>query len=340
MTDSVTITRPKVLWGIHMPKEVGTQPIDESFVGLGWSRLGNILDIKKSRDAIKARLIDAYPDAKQGAIPLWAGVLYRFAHEMRIGDGVIYPSKHDRMINLGIVDGPCTHHPHASHEATFQRRSVRWAAHRPRASFSQSALYEIGSALTLFQVSNNADEFLNAFAGDLSEVSALDDEGVETVSEQVAENTDDFVLKRLKSAINDEEFEHFVARLLEAMGYHARVTKKSGDGGVDVIAHRDELGFEPPLIKVQCKQTLNTIGRPDVQKLDGAIALGEFGMFVTLGGFSNDAITYEQMKPNLRLIDGPSLADLVYRHYSDLSPATQRIIPLKRIYVPGPSGMD
>jgi len=45
-----------------------------------------------------------------------------------------------------------------------------------------------------------------------------------------------------------------------------RVTKASGDAGVDVIAHRDELGFEPPLIKVQCKQTLGTNGRPDVQK--------------------------------------------------------------------------
>jgi restriction system protein len=79
---------------------------------------------------------------------------------------------------------------------------------------------------------------------------------------------------------------------------------------------------------------------PDVQKLDGAIDHGEFGMFVTLGGFSNDAMTYEQMKPNLRLIDGPALADLIYSHYTKLSPSTQRIVPLRRIYVPGPLGID
>jgi len=58
---------------------------------------------------------------------------------------------------------------------------------------------------------------------------------------------------------------------MEAMGYRARVTEQSGDGGVDVIAHRDELGFEPPLIKIQCKQINSTIGRPDIQKLDGAV---------------------------------------------------------------------
>ena len=323
-----------------MPKDVGSRPVDEGFISLGWSEIGNVLDLPADREAIKARLAETYPGAKPGAIPVWAGVLYRFAHAMAIGDGVIYPSKVDRTINLGIVEGPCTYDPKASREELLQRRKVRWVACLPRTDFSQSALHEIGSALTLFQVANNADEFLKAFAGDVSGAAALDEEGAETVSEQVAENTDDYVLKRLKTAINDEEFEHFVASLLEAMGYHARVTKKSADGGVDVIAHRDELGFEPPLIKVQCKQMFTTIGRPDIQRLDGATAHGEFGMFVTLGGYSSEARNYEQMKPNLRLIDGPTLAELVYRHYAKFSPSMQRIIPLRRIYVPGPMGAD
>ncbi|HMV73030.1 MAG TPA: hypothetical protein PKA87_01810 [Microthrixaceae bacterium] len=42
------------------------------------------------------------------------------------------------------------------------------------------------------------------------------------------------------------------------------MTPASGDG-VDDIAYRDPLGLEPPIIKVQCKRTLNTIGGPDVQ---------------------------------------------------------------------------
>ena len=331
---------PNRLWGIHMPIDVGNAPIEEGFVGLGWSEIGNIAEIEEDREAFKARLAANYPDAKPGAIPVWAGVLYRFAHTMRTGDGVVYPSKHDRQVNLGIVEGDCTYHPEAPIEATLQRRKVRWVAHFPRANFSQAALHEIGSALTLFQVSNNAEEFLAGFTGELGDVAPPDDSSAEVVSEQVAENTDDYVLKRLKTQISDYEFEQFVASLLEAMGYHARVTKKSGDGGVDVVAHRDELGFEPPLIKVQCKQTFGTIGRPDVQKLDGAIAHGEFGMFVTLGNFSPDAWTYEQMKPNLRLIDGAALAELIYRHYAKFSPATQRIIPLRRIYVPGPQAIE
>lgn len=126
-----------------------------------------------------------------------------------------------------------------------------------------------------------------------------------------------------------------MAHLLTCMGYHARVTKASGDGGVDVIAHRDELGFEPPIIKVQVKQVLDQIGRPAVQQLHGAIETGEHGLFVTLGGFTNDARVFERSKPNLRLVDGDALIALIYSHYHKFEPRWQRLIPLRRVYIPG-----
>ena len=329
-------TIPEKLWGIHMPREVGNQPIEGGFVGMGYMDFPSFEELPQTRRDLKTKIQETMPNAKPGAIPVWAGVILRFLNEVSIGDGVIYPSKHDRLVNLGIVESNYEFHPEAINQQTGHRRRVSWKAHLPRTNFSQSALHEIGSALTLFQVNNNADEFLAGFAGEMHEAASEDDETTELVSEQLAENTRDYVLKRLKSELTDYEFEHFVAKLLEAMGYHARVTQKSGDGGVDVIAHRDELGFEPPLIKVQCKQTFSTIGRPDVQKLDGSIMQGEFGLFVTLGRYSSDAVTYDQMKPNLRLIDGPGLADLIYEHYSNFSPATQRLIPLRQVYVPGP----
>lgn len=119
------------------------------------------------------------------------------------------------------------------------------------------------------------------------------------------------------------------------MGYHSRVTAQSGDGGIDIIAHRDELGFEPPIIKVQCKQTTATIGPPDVQQLHGAIEAGEHGLFVTLGSFSPDAKTFERMKPNLRLIDGSALIELIYSHYEEFEPRYQSLVPLKSAYIPG-----
>jgi restriction system protein len=254
---------------------------------------------------------------------------------MKAGDIIIFPSKPDRMVNIGTVASDYIYDLTKPLNRPNVRK-VQWQKHIPRSSFSQSALNEIGSALTLFQVSSNAEEFLAALEGQALEPEAIDEANAERVAEQVEESTADFIIKRLKTAQSAYQFEHFMAHLLKCMGYFARVTQASGEGGVDIIAHRDELGFEPPIIKVQCKQTLTTIGRPDVQQLHGAIEPGEHGLFVTLGSFSPDARTFERTKPNLRLIDGETLIELIYAHYHQFEPRYQMLLPLRQSYTPGP----
>jgi restriction system protein len=254
---------------------------------------------------------------------------------MQQGDLVIYPSKADRTVNIGEVAGPYSYQPSLSAEFP-NRHPVKWLKHLPRTLFSQAALYEIGSAITLFQVSDYVDEFLSALSGETLETEAIDHSTAEQVTDQVQESTEDFIVKRLKGSQTSYQFEHFIAHLLKCMGYYARVTQASGDGGVDIIAHRDELGFEPPIIKVQCKQVLGTIDRPEVQQLHGAIEPGEHGLFVTLGSFSAGARTFERTKPNLRLIDGEALIGLIYAHYDQFEPRYQMLLPLKQSYIPGP----
>jgi restriction system protein len=325
----------KTVWGIHMSRDHGMLPIENGYVAIGWHHMGDLSLIKPTREAFKAAFQRSYPDAKAGTIPVSAGVVYRFTVEMKPGDIVVFPSKPDRMVNIGIVESPYNFVQDAPFDCP-QYRSVKWLKHIPRAAFSQPALNEIGSALTLFRVTSNAEEFLAALAGEQFETADIDEVSAERVSAQVEESTEDFIIKRLKTSQTPYQFEYFIAHLLRCMGYFARVTQASGDGGVDIIAHRDELGFEPPIIKVQCKQILSTIGRPDVQKLFGAIEREEKGLFVSLGSFTADARTFEQTKPNLRLIDGSTLIDLIYTHYHQFEPRYQMLLPLKRSYIPGP----
>jgi restriction system protein len=325
----------KAIWGIHMAREHGSAPIEKGYIAIGWKEMGDFAPIKPAREAFKAAYARAYPSAKPGTVPVAAGVAFRFAAEMKPGDIVIYPSKPDRMVNIGVIESGYEYIPGAPFDCPNQRK-VKWLKHIARTSFSQSALNEIGSAITMFRVSSNADEFTAALEGDAFEVDAIDEVSAELVSAQVEETTEDFIIKKLKNNQTPYQFEHFIAHLLKCMGYYSRVTQASGDGGIDIIAHRDELGFEPPIIKVQCKQILSTIGRPDVQQLHGAIENGEHGLFVTLGTFSNDARTFERMKPNLRLIDGPALIELIYSHYHKFEPRYQMLMPLKRQYIPSP----
>lgn len=182
----------KTIWGIHMPLELGLGPVSAAYIAIGWPNMGDLSLIAPTRDAFKDRVTTTHPETKPGAIPGAAGVLYRFAVEMQVGDVVIYPSKPDRMVNIGVVNGPYSYDPgrHAEHPHV---RPVKWLTSLPRTTFSQSALNEIGSAITMFRVAANADEFLAAMEGREFEASDIDDVSAETVSAQVEESTEDFI---------------------------------------------------------------------------------------------------------------------------------------------------
>jgi restriction system protein len=322
------------MWGLHMAEIDASAPVDGNFIAIGWQEMGDLSALSPNRDAYKARYVEVYPSEKPGAVPVKAGVSFRFACEMKVGDIIIYPSKPDKMIHIGVIEGDYIFHP-GQVDSYPHRRKINWITKLPRTSFSQSALYEIWSAITLFLVTTHADEFLAAMEGKATGAEDVDEETADEISIQVEESTDDFIIKRLKGKLTPYEFEKFVAHLLTCMGYHTRVTQQSSDGGIDIIAHKDELGFEPPIIKVQCKQTLGQTGRPKVQELHGAVEIGEHGLFVTLGPFSTDAKTFERSKPNLRLIDGNTLIELIYAHYEAFNPRYKMILPLRRTYIPG-----
>src|SRR5262249_61377746 len=117
------------------------------------------------------------------------------------------------------------------------------------------------------------------------------DETVAMVAEEIEETTRDFILKQLARELKGHPLAEFVAQLLQAMGYRTRVSPEGPDGGIDIIAHKDELGFEPPIIKIQVKSTdRGTIGDPIVSALYGKVGSSEFGMLVTLATFSPPAI--------------------------------------------------
>lgn len=330
------------LWGIHND-EPSLDLVGGGFVSIGWERLGDLRQYGGDKEAIKRRLIECYPEAKPGAIPVWAGVLRKFAEEMEVGDFVVSPTKADRTLKFGKITGPYYwEENNGLHES---RLPVEWLrVDVPRDDFSKSARYEIGSAVTLFRVKRHAQEFLNfvesgqvapgaigASTPDEHEVEVLEDE---PSAERIETYTRDFVIEVLHS-LDPYQFEGFVAALLRAMGYRASVTQASGDGGVDVIAYSDALGLEPPIIKVQCKRTLSTIGGPDIQKLIGALAHGgsEVGLFVTLGSYSGDALHIDRTRQDLRLVNGNDLVTMIFEHYERISPEWQQLLPMRRVYV-------
>ncbi|MCL6559960.1 MAG: restriction endonuclease [Firmicutes bacterium] len=323
------------VWGIHAGKtgDADALFLKKNYIGIGWDKLGDLSKLKPDREAFKAKVAECYPDKKPGAIPNNAGQLYRFVHEMKDGDIVVYPSKSDREVHIGQVVGPYKYDPVVG-KGYPHLRPVKWLRSFPRTSFTQGALYEIGSAMSLFQVKNYSDEFLAVLEGKVAPPPPSKDDTLSNVAKEIEDTTRDFIIKKLAQELKGHPLADFIAHLLETMGYRTRISPEGPDGGIDIIAHKDELGFEPPIIKVQVKSSMGSVGDPVVSALYGKVASGEYGLLVTLGTFTPQARNFAKSKSNLRLIDGDELVNLILQHYEQFDSRYKGLLPLKKVYVP------
>lgn len=320
----------KRIWGIHTGDE--ELFFKESIIAIGWKSFGDLSKIEASRDAFKRHYNDTYPNAKKQSVANSAGMLYRFAYEVQQGDYIVFPSRRDRMINIGVIVGDYTYISSASEYV--QQRKVRWIKHIPRTFFSQGALYEIGSAMSFFMIKNYADEYLSVLDKNFKQTiedTSVEDESVTIVADEIIQGTKDFILKELSRNLKGYDFELFVAELLQAMGYRTSVSQHGGDSGIDITAYKDEF---PPRIIVQVKSQDGDIKETTIQSLKGAMREGDYGLFVTLSNYTKSAQKYLENTPIIRGINGTDLVKLILKYYSELSEKYRNMIPLKMVYIP------
>jgi restriction system protein len=290
------------------------------------------------RGAFKQAFSLSGTELKPGAIPIQAGQLYRFVHELKTGDRVIYPRKIDRTLLWGEIATPYVYDQ--AHNPDFpHRRGVRWLNSLSRDQFSQGALYELGSTLTLFEVRNFAAEFIRRFeppsdAEGEKFAPPGEDDTQARVARDIAETTRDFIAKKIRTDLKGFALEPFVADLFRAMGYNAQATRAVRDDGIDVTAHRDELGIEPPILKIQVKAHEANIGSDHVKAFYAMIHERDVGIFITTGGFTVAALDFARTRGNLKLIDGVEFIALIEKYYDGLDLKFRKQIPLRRVLVP------
>ena len=133
-----------------------------------------------TRDCIKARLQEAKPDLSEHSVPLIAGQIYRFAHEMQEGDFVLTPIRETCKLLMGRIVGPYVFDPQYAANFSLQipksyrahTRSVQWCEPVSSCVFSrpfQSMLDH--SQQSVFQPGKHARQRLEEFLKVLQEVS-------------------------------------------------------------------------------------------------------------------------------------------------------------------------
>lgn len=348
------------LWVVHISNSprIAARAQQEGFICIGWTRIGD-LSPYNTREKMKAALQRAYPDWSAGSVSASYGQIFRFAHEMKPGDPVVYPIKGSRDIMIGRIKGPyrwAGDDPDLLASDYSNVRPVEWLKTVPRIAFSDAALHSFGSFSTVSTSDEHLEEVIAVLRGetatDLAAAApaiAVPERGTATATEpaptrkDAAGTTGDSLAERAQEETKDyllrqwsrsgQEFEKVVAAVFRAMGYTANTQSGTHDLGVDVIAHPDPLGVQPPIIKIQCKSGTGTAGAPEVKQLRGLLNGPEKGVMVALGGFSNDARHVQQNDADLVLIDGDRFVELFLDHYERLEPEWRHRFPLKRVYV-------
>lgn len=143
-------------------------------------------------------------------------------------------------------------------------------------------------------------------------------EGIETQVEKLNAATREQLHIHLLNMPPDR-FEALIGELLIRMGFDEStviVTKRSGDGGIDVLGIYRATGLTGVNAAVQVKRWKNNIQAPTVTSLRGALQVHQQGIIITTSDFSKGARAeaLAANKTHIGLINGEELVDLLVKH--------------------------
>lgn len=118
--------------------------------------------------------------------------------------------------------------------------------------------------------------------------------------------------------MNPYGFERLTQRVLRSCGFtEVKVTKASGDGGIDGTGKLRINGVFSFNVAFQCKRYKGSVGAPEVRDFRGSLTKGtEKAVLITTGTFTKAARqeAADQSKDQIDLIDGEELIDLIVQN--------------------------
>ena len=313
--------------------------LERNVAVIGWDDLPDLSSISE-RQELASLLAQTYPDVeKPKTLSNWESQIWPFIRTVRPGDLVVLPLKGRSVIAVGDVTGPYQYRSDWP-EGAQHTRPVKWLGEYPRAAFDQDLLYSFGAAMTVCRIQrNNAEDRVRAIlsrkapppavAGD--QEGSTDVEAVPDLEEYARDQIRDYIARRFKS----HELANLVAAILAAQGYQVRVSPEGPDSGIDIIAGRGPLGFEPPRLAVQVKSSDAPVDVKVLRELQGVMKNfgADQGLLVSWGGYKA-SVPKEAARLyfEIRLWNADDVVRMVQAQYEQLPEALQTQLPLKRIW--------
>jgi predicted Mrr-cat superfamily restriction endonuclease len=293
------------------------QAIHDHDLILGFSSADNLIG-EVDWNKFRQRLRLAYPHLQNNNHRLGnaAGNLWRFIHDMAIGDYAVIPDS--GQFYVGKVKGPARYEVNHTDDDTAHRRSVEWQNNEqpiPRGHASA----RLQSRMKAYQTIVWANEFTE-------EIEALLRHGgqeVPTVGDEIAQAVREALRRQLQEGrMNDRLFERFVAALMRKIGCNeVRIVSRNVDKGADIVAIHSGLNVT---LAIQVKFHNDCRGQTDSRCIEQLAAgmdkeSADLGWAVTLSSFDENAQEIaEKLRSErnllIRLIDGDELVKMAVEH--------------------------
>lgn len=323
-------------------------------VGGGWQEMPDLTGIR-DKEALRQIVSDVYGGSKNTVANL-TGQLWTLTNRIQNGDFIALPIRSTSQVAFGqVVNG----YKYLKDQEDPSRRhvlQVKWIkTDVPKTLLKQDMLYQLGSALTIFEVGNNdaayrlervmegkqdpgARSTMSPGVEPKNSANRTNDEVPDSADvinlEEVAQ---DEIAKRLQEDFKGHELSELVEALLIAEGFKCRNSPPGADGGVDVLAGMGPLGMDSPKLVVQVKSQTSAVSDTVLQQLNGAIHRfqADQALLVTFGGVTGPAKTYlEAQYFNIRVWTMGDILQAIYKHYNVLPSEVKAKLPLKQIWVP------
>lgn len=286
------------------------------------------------------KLAAAYGHAKPKAIINWAGQVWSFKEAIKPNDLVVLPLKTRSALAIGAIAGAYEYVPDNPDFARHTRK-VSWIRDDiPRASVDQDLLYSLGAFLTVCRISrNNAEERIKALlagapqpaAPDATTEAGAESAGLVNLEEQAQDQIRFFINSKFKG----HGLASLVTAVLKAQGYQIYQSPPGADGGVDVIAGKGPMGFDPPRLLVQVKSQQDPVDVRVLRELQGVMRGygAEQALLVAWGGFKNAVIDEARRRFfEIRLWDAGDLVTAITENYDRLPAEIKAELPMRRIW--------
>ncbi len=304
-------------------------------MAIGWPELDEFQIHDKwedFREEVRRRLPVDYSGQRVGAA---AGQLWKFIHDMNIGDFVVVPVKSARQVMVGIVEGPYKYLP--SFDPEYPRiRKVKWLSPVDWDAVPQPQRNSFFAWQTIHVPSSD-------FSAIIKQAEHPGSQKIKVVSSaQEAEPDDLFLLaeEAIRSKlqqISGHDFQLLAGAVMKAAGFIVLYNSagKGKDRGIDLILAKDPLGAGDKII-VQVKHQQGPVNQPELQQLIGTLKPNEHGLLISTGSVTADAQKFWRdhrdrlMKP----LEAGDFIQLLGDTYEKLESEFKAMLPLKRAYVP------